>query len=105
MSRAFSPVIPRRGSAQKGWSMLVNWSPYAMAMMPRGKSNPKAWQDSSTSGPCTAHWPPPLGTKTLRTPDEVNKATGSQAREVAPTKPSANHVPNSVPVTMPMMPK
>ena len=51
MSRADSPVMPSKGSAQKGCNMFVNSSPNAMAMMPRSNGTPNAWQASNTKGP------------------------------------------------------
>src|SRR3546814_7396107 len=32
------------------------------------KSAPRAWADAITTGLCTAHWPPPEGTKILTRP-------------------------------------
>ena len=76
MSLAFSPATPRAGRAQKGWIMLVHWSPQAMAMAARPASTPSLAEAGMTIGPWTAHWPPPEGTKKFTTPADRNVHTG-----------------------------
>ncbi len=72
MSRALTPVIASKGSAQNGWSMLVSWSPYATAMIIFDGLTPASRADCIAMGPCTPHWPPPEGMKKLITPAEMN---------------------------------
>ena len=52
MSLAFKPVIASRGNAQKGWSIFVNWSPYAKAIIAFCIGTPKLIAASIIIGPC-----------------------------------------------------
>ena len=76
ISLALSFVIPKRGSAQKGWSMFVIWSPYAKAIIALFKGTPNLSADSTTIGPCITHCPPPLGTNILTNPALKKVTTG-----------------------------
>src|SRR5690606_16138217 len=68
MSLAFRPALASTGRAQQGCSMLVQESPQATAMAVRAISASKAWVAAITTGLCTAHCPPPEGTKILTRP-------------------------------------
>ena len=76
MLRAFRPAMPSAGKAQKGWIILVHWSPQAMAMAARPASMPIVVEAGMTMGACTAHWPPPEGTKKLMMPADRKVSTG-----------------------------
>src|SRR5690606_28021450 len=77
MSLAFRPAMASTGKAQKGCSILVQPSPHATAMATRGMSAPSACAEAMTTSLCTAHWPPPEGTKILTRPAlmKVQKAS------------------------------
>ena len=63
-------------------------------MATRGMSTPRAWAAGSITGACTAHWPPPEGTKMLTTPALMKDQKGrvaSVAKEIrAPDRVSAS---------------
>ena len=89
--------------------MLVHWSPQAMAMAVRPFSMPIAAPAGIMMGPCTAHWPPPEGTKKFTTPaarkDSMGKVTllemFTKNSEITP----ARDTPSALAATiMPMIP-
>ena len=59
--------------------MFVHWSPQAMAIAMRPASMPMSAPAGIMMGPCTAHWPPPEGTKKFTIPaarkDSMGKVT------------------------------
>ena len=55
-------------------------------------------------GPCTAHWPPPEGTKMFTTPAPRKDQKGSVSAEEMATKPLARAEASPVPTIMPMIP-
>src|SRR5690554_3599568 len=77
MSLALSPAMASTGRAQNGCSRLVQASPQATAMAMRGISAPSASAAGTLTGACTAHWPPPEGTKILTIPALIKLQHGS----------------------------
>src|SRR5690554_4890385 len=97
------------GSAQNGWIILVQASPQAIAMAVFAASTPSAAPAGIIMGACTAHCPPPEGTKKLTIPalqkvnsgNVVSLETETKACEITPAK-DAPSGPTAV--IMPMMP-
>src|SRR5690625_462029 len=77
MSLAFNPAMASTGKDQKGCKRLVHASPQATAMATRAISASNAWALAMTTGLCTAHCPPPEGTKIFTIPAliKVQKAS------------------------------
>src|SRR5690606_29075442 len=97
------------GSAQNGWIMLVQASPQAMAMAVTVGETPRAWAAGSMIGPCTAHWPPPEGTKMLTTPALRKASSGKVSAEDQEMNASVTWRPRDTPsalapIMMPMIP-
>ncbi len=88
MSLARSPAIPRIGSAQKGCTMLVQASPQAIAIAARAGSTPSACAAGRITGACTAHWPPPEGTKKFTMPALMKDQKGRLAGVASETSAS-----------------
>ena len=70
-------MIPSSGSAQNGWSRLVHASPCDSAMTILWGATCKRAAASITTGPCTAHWPPPEGTSRFTRPAD-KKVSGAK---------------------------
>src|SRR5690554_2867025 len=78
MYLALRPAMASTGRDQKGCSRLVQASPQATAMATRETSTPSASAAGSMTGACTAHWPPPEGTKRLTMPALMKDQKGSE---------------------------
>src|SRR5690606_19058609 len=82
-------AIPRIGNAQNGCTILVQLSPQATAIDARAISTPSASAAGKIIGACTAHWPPPDGTKKFTIPAEMNvqnAKVSAVAKEVIATE-------------------
>ena len=109
ISRALRPAMPSAGRAQKGWIMLVQASPHAMASPIFSGPMPRAAPAGIMIGPWTAHCPPPEGTKILTNPAERKENRGKVRSVEMCTKACdtalASDTPSAfVPIIRPMMP-
>ncbi len=89
--------------------MLVQASPQAIAMAVTSGATPSAAPAGSMIGPCTAHWPPPEGTKTLTSPALRKASTGKlsaddQAMKVSVTCRPRDKPAALAPTIIPMIP-
>ncbi|KGP90572.1 hypothetical protein N780_04025 [Pontibacillus chungwhensis BH030062] len=77
MSLALRPAIAKAGNAQNGWIIFVQASPQATAIAVFGIETPNSFAASSIIGACTAHCPPPEGTKKFTIPALMNAKNGN----------------------------
>src|SRR5699024_1178760 len=76
ISRAFNPAIARSGKDKKGGIIFVHESPHAIAIVDLAGSTPSSNAAGIIIGACTAHCPPPEGTKILMIPALINANKG-----------------------------
>jgi len=95
--------LDRSYDRRAAWTALalVDWRGNAAAT---GVATPSCCAASTKIGPCTAHWPPPEGTKKFSTPPAMNAQKPRVAGVATATKPSERTKTRSVWVMSAMIP-